>query len=262
VLPEAAGTGHPASELAQTPSGGLFVYTYLHTILVDLINMLQYKEGFMGITNFFSSISFGSWMEIGIGLFALISGFMVGWKRKGCNIKKKKQKANKETNWFIHSQIHELLTELRFSTDAARAQLAQFHNGEYFMDGVSMRKMSLTHESLAKGVSADSDRLQGMLISLFSPLIGKVLEDEAHLHLTKDDKDCYFKNFLVSGSIVSYMVLPVRCENSVCGFLMLQWGSPAKTKLTQKNMSIVVEKMEETRNQIQIQLDEQLRTVH
>jgi hypothetical protein len=216
----------------------------------------------MGMTNFFSSITFGSWIDIGIALFALISGFMIGWKKKSSTIKKNKQKANKQTNWYIHSQIHELLTELRFSTDAARAQLVQFHNGEYFMDGVSMRKMSLTHESLAKGVSADGDRLQGMLISLFTPLIGKILEDAAHLHLTKEDKDSYFKNFLVSGSIVSYMVLPVRCENNVCGFLMLQWGSSAKTKSTEKNMSIVVEKMEETRNQIQIQLDEQLRTVH
>jgi hypothetical protein len=57
---------------------------------------------------------------------------------------------------FIHSEIHEMLTELRVLTDSARAQIIQFHNGEYFMDGVSMRKFSVTHESLEKGIDSDA----------------------------------------------------------------------------------------------------------
>jgi hypothetical protein len=45
----------------------------------------------------------------------------------------------------IHTEIHELLTELRVTTKCMRASILQFHNGEYTMDGISMRKFSVTH---------------------------------------------------------------------------------------------------------------------
>jgi hypothetical protein len=63
------------------------------------------------------------------------------------------------------------LTELRVKVDCARAQIVQFHNGEYFMDGISMKKLSLTHESLSKGVSEEAGKTTNILISLFTPLM-------------------------------------------------------------------------------------------
>ena len=206
-----------------------------------------------------TGFSFSGWMEIGGALFALISGFALGWWRNMCSIRKKKQKTDKEIDWHIHSQIHETLTELRYSTDAARAQLVQFHNGEYFMDGVSMRKMSLTHESLSKGVSGEGDRLKGLLVSLFTPLMGKVIENSPILYHTKDDKDCFFKNFFESGSILTYMVLPVNYQNKISGYVIIEWCSVSKSKYAEKHYSEISEKLLDARNQIQIQLDEQLR---
>ena len=66
--------------------------------------------------------------------------------------KKMKKEFIKDNFIQIHTEIHELLTELRVLTDSARTQVIQFHNGEYFIDGISMRKFSLTHESVEKGI--------------------------------------------------------------------------------------------------------------
>lgn len=206
-----------------------------------------------------TGISLPMWAEIGIAIFTLISGVLIGWWRQTVKTKTRNKKLSKEINWHIHSQIHELLTELRFGTDAARAQLIQFHNGGYFMDGVSMGKLSLTHESLSKGVSADGDRLQSLLLSLFTPLIGKVIEDSPIFYHTKDDKDSFFKNFIMSGSVASYVVLPVRYENNISGYIMLQWCSPVKSKGAEKDSINLSGLIKDTRNQIQIHLDEQLR---
>jgi hypothetical protein len=250
--------------------------TKRHTNAIYYINCCFYKYGAFGVFYYFiillfnnkeypmdlvTGVSLPMWMDIGLGISALVFGFFVGaWRQVATN--RKKNKANKNINWQVHSQIHELLTELRFSTDAARTQLVQFHNGEYFMDGVSMRKLSLTHESVSKGVSEGGERLHGFLLSLFTPLVGKVLDDVAVLHHTKQEKDSFFKNFFLAENIDSYMVLPIKHSGMSSGYVIVQWCSPAKTKSVQKKVEDIAEFMLETRNQIQIQLDDQMRTVH
>lgn len=86
--------------------------------------------------------------EYGIATASFLVGAYYGIKKIKEKLFSNKKKKECKQYWNIHSEIHEILTELRIRTDAARAQIIQFHNGEYFMDGVSMKKMSLTHESL------------------------------------------------------------------------------------------------------------------
>jgi transcriptional regulator with GAF, ATPase, and Fis domain len=250
------GIGHPASELTQTPERGFVVFINKVSYEFFIIMLLNNKDNSMDVI---TGISLPMWGEIGLAAGALGVGFIVGLFRQFL-VNRKKSKQSKEIDWQIHSQIHELLTELRVSSDSARSQLIQFHNGEYFMDGVSMRKMSLTHESVSKGVSVDGDRLHGLLMTLFTPLIGKVLEDKPVLHHTKQDKDSFSKNFFLAENVDSYIVLPIRHENKTSGYLIVQWGSPSKTKSIEKNIEYISKIINETRNQIQVQLDEQLRS--
>ena len=85
-----------------------------------------------------------NWSEDFTGVFehwsiwvAIVSAVILG----GIKSFKKIKKAWHTDDFIqIHSEIHEFLTELRVVTDAARTQVIQFHNGEYFMDGISMRK--------------------------------------------------------------------------------------------------------------------------
>ena len=53
-----------------------------------------------------------------------------------------KDRENNDNSFItVHGEIHEVLTELRVLTDSARAQVIQFHNGEYFMDGVDRKSV-------------------------------------------------------------------------------------------------------------------------
>ena len=152
---------------------------------------------------------------------AVASAVLLG----GIKLWKKIKKAFISADDFIqiHSEIHELLTELRVLTDSARTQLIQFHNGEYFMDGISMRKFSLTHESVEKGVESDGSRIQGYLCSMFLPLLQLLIEDNGKIRYTVDLKDCYAKQYFESRNVEAFSLLPIRFNNIITGFMLIQW---------------------------------------
>jgi len=157
----------------------------------------------------------------------------------------------------IHSEIHEELTELRVLTDAARTQIIQFHNGEYFMDGVSMRKFSVTHESLEKGVDSDANRIKGLLCSMFVPLLNFVTMDDPKIHYTTDLNNSYLKQYLESRNVEAFAVLPIKLLNQITGFIIVQWCSSMKAESIDEVYSM--KEMTKIRNQITAQLGQQKR---
>jgi len=166
---------------------------------------------------------FESWSITIAIIFAVAIGLIKG-------IKKYKDVFTTDNFITVHSGIHELLTELRVLTDSARAQVIQFHNGEYFMDGISMRKFSLTHESVEKGIESDGERMQGLLCSMFLPLLLLVVEDESKIHFTVDLKDSHVKQYLESRNVEAFSVLPLRKQNQMTGFTIIQWCSGNKAE--------------------------------
>jgi hypothetical protein len=180
---------------------------------------------------------------------ALVVGGLRGWK--------KIKTAWKDNFIVVHSEIHENLTELRVLTDAARSQVIQFHNGEYFMDGISMRKFSLTHESVEKGVESDGERLQGYLCSMFLPLLLLINENNPKIHYTSDLPENYVKQYLESRNVEAFSVLPIRINNMITGFVMNQWCSGNKAeKIDQVYASAELRKVT---NSITVQLAQQKR---
>ena len=155
---------------------------------------------------------------------AIMFGAWKAWKKYSHEFGKNDNFIN------IHTEIHEMLTELRVVTDAARAQVIQFHNGEYFMDGVSMRKFSLTHESLAIGIDSDANRIKNLLCSMFVPLLNLVLEDTPKVYYTVDLKNSYLKQYLESRNVEAFSVLPITIQNAKTGFIMVQWCSSLKAE--------------------------------
>lgn len=177
---------------------------------------------------------------------AIAFGFTI-WKAA------KKHKKDYQTAFTqIHSEIHELLTELRIVTDSARTQVIQLHNGDYFMDGVSMRKFSVTHESLERGIDSCANRMNSVLCSLFIPLLTLVLEDSAKIHYVTDQKDSYFKQFFESRNIEAFSVLPLKVKNQITGFLLVQWCN--SNKIDNIEPVFIGHQVEKIRNSIQVQL--------
>ena len=193
------------------------------------------------------------WLELGMAISLIGIGYIVGL------IKKQFAHKNKSltVSWSTHSQIHELLTELRVKVDCARAQIVQFHNGEYFMDGISMKKLSLTHESLSKGVSEEAGKTTNILISLFTPLMEKVLKDTVEVYRTTDDDNGICKHMMMANNTVAYAVLPLRHKNSVSGYIIIDWCSEIKAKRI--NLDEVIQFLSEARDYTQVYLKDILK---
>ena len=193
------------------------------------------------------------WFQIGVSAIALLSGIIYAIRK----LLKKRKHEMYMSFWSTHSQIHETLTELRVLNDCARVHLVQFHNGEYFLDGVSMKKLSLTHESVNKGTSGEGDKIQGLLISRFLPLIQKLIQEDSSLSLVEDMEESYFKQFMTSGSILAFIVLPIKYRGMTTGYVMCQWCSWEKLdKLDEKSSTSA---LEYAKNTIEVLLSQQLR---
>ena len=184
---------------------------------------------------------------------AIVAAFIFAtyksWKRYS------KEFGSNDNFIILHSEIHEQLTELRVLTDAARTQIIQFHNGEYFMDGVSMRKFSVTHESLEKGIDSDANRIKGLLCSMFIPLLNCIVADNSKIHYTVDLNNSYLKQYLESRNVEAFSVLPIKLLNQITGFIMVQWCSSLKAERIDETFSMG--QIIKTRNQITAQLGQQ-----
>jgi hypothetical protein len=190
------------------------------------------------------------------GYVAVVCAMLFGGWKAWTKFQKERKK-NNDNFITVHGEIHEVLTELRVLTDSARAQVIQLHNGEYFMDGVSMMKFSLTHESLEKGIESDVNRIKGVLCSMFVPLLNLVLEDNPKIHYTVDLKNTYFKQYLESRSVEAFSVLPIRIQNQTTAFIMVQWCSGLKAERIDETFSM--NELTKIRNQITAQLGQQKR---
>lgn len=150
---------------------------------------------------------------------------------------KKFWKSRKKTDNFImiHSEINELLTELRLTSNSMRASVLQFHNGEYFMDGISMRKFSITHESSHKGYTSQILKFKNTLCSLFIPLLTRILENKPMIYcVAAMPANSYTKHFFEDEHISHIACLPVKNKNVNVGFVLVQWHKDYAADLAQE----------------------------
>lgn len=150
---------------------------------------------------------------------------------------KKFWKSRKKTDNFImiHSEINELLTELRLTSNSMRASVLQFHNGEYFMDGISMRKFSITHESSHKGYTSQILKFKNTLCSLFIPLLTRILENKPMIYcVAAMPANSYTKHFFEDEHISHIACLPVKNKNINVGFVLVQWHKDYAPDLAQE----------------------------
>jgi hypothetical protein len=174
----------------------------------------------------------------------------------GYGIKKFWKPKDKSDNFIaIHTEIHELLTELRLTGKSMRATILQFHNGEYFMDGISMRKFSITHESAHRGYISQAVKFKNVLCSLFIPLLNKVIEDKAIIYQVAGMSESYAKHFFEDENISHYSVLPLKNKNITVGFVLLQWHFDFPPEL--ENEEAIMKHFDTIRDSIQIQLSYQ-----
>ena len=186
----------------------------------------------------------------------IISLIMVGILGSIYGIIKFIQNKHKDDNFIaIHTEIHELLTELRVTTKSLRASILQFHNGDYTMDGVSMRKFSVTHESTQRGFTSQVLKLKASLCSMFIPLLCHVIENKNLVYPTRALPDSYVKGFLEDENILNYACLPIKNKGTNVGFVMLQWDDGYEPKIEEQE--ILMKHFKAIKESIEIQLSHQ-----
>ena len=171
---------------------------------------------------------------------------------------KKFWKSRKKTDNFIliHSEINEYLTELRLTSNSMRASVLQFHNGEYFMDGISMRKFSITHESSHKGYTSQALKFKNTLCSLFIPLLTRVLENKPIIYSVEAmPSNSYAKHFFEDEYISHIACLPLKNKNINVGFILIQWHKDYEPDLAQEEK--LMTHFKSVRDSIEVQLSYQ-----
>jgi len=202
---------------------------------------------------------FGSWMEIGMAAAVVLIGmacvFIPIIRRLRLDRPLNTLKYPTSFNWDIHTRVHETLTELRVKTDSARTQVIQFHNGGQFLDGISMKKFSCTHESINVGVSPEGDYKKELIITRFMPLLDLVKNNDPELYIVDALEDTYTKQYLQNTNVIGFSILPLRKKNEILGYLMCEWCSWGK--VDEVDEAVVKEEMVLARNSIEVQLNEQ-----
>jgi hypothetical protein len=205
--------------------------------------------------DFIPQLSLPVWAEAIIYIGAIAIAYIIGKFRE----KKKRirnDKYNAEINWEVHSQIHEFLTELRVKSHAGRAQVIQFHNGEYYMDGISMRKFSVSHESGYKGYYPQVLKFKNSLCSLFTVLLTVIMENKPLIHSVESLSDHgHTKHFFEDEFISHFAALPLKNKGIVVGFILVQWHKDYPPTLDQEEGFIAL--FEDIHNSIQIDLARQ-----
>ena len=207
---------------------------------------------------------FGSWIEIGMAIAAVVIGFVMIGSPHIRRFKNKPRNKNidypKNFNWDIHTRIHEVLTELRVRTDCARTQLVQFHNGGDFLDGISMKKMSLTHESLTLGVSSAIDYTKDIPLSMCVSGLSLLKEDAAKLHIVEQLEDSWCKHFYQNHQVIAMAFLPIRTNNQILGYISCHWCSWSKTD--EVDEITIEQELESSRDIIEMELHHQIGSMH
>ena len=167
-----------------------------------------------------------------------------------------KSKTKTDNFILIHSEINERLTELRVASNSMRASVMQFHNGEYYMDGISMRKFSVSHESSHKGYTSQAFKFKNTLCSLFIPLITKVLENRPLIYSVEAlPENSYVKHFFEDEFTSHFACLPLKNKNINVGFILVQWHKDYAPDLVQEQN--LMNHFEEVRGSIELQLSYQ-----
>ena len=176
---------------------------------------------------FFNIDVFGSWMDVGLAVGMFVIGFAFVFKSilglrksRGCS-------PFKQQSIAVHSRVHEHLTELRVLTGAGRAQICMFHNGGTFESGSSMKKFSVTHESLALAIESTLQKKKEMVVSAFTHLIEHVSKDDPSPLIVNQMEDSFWKSFLISQRVLMTCNLPIFCQakGTIVGYLCLEWCS-------------------------------------
>ena len=203
----------------------------------------------------------GSWMEIGMAVLALAAGFVMVYPIVKMIII---NKLSSDKNWDPtcsrfrekNQKMQDSLAELRITLDCGRACLLQFHNGGTYLDGTSIKKFSLTHESCDVGVFETYRERQDTLMTQHLDVLSILSESDAGPRLVNDLNDSSFKRQLENTGALIFSLYPVKSvkNGKTTGMILVEWTD--WNKIEHLSDDIIILSMEEGSRKIEPHLYE------
>jgi hypothetical protein len=153
-------------------------------------------------------------------LTGIAGPLILAWVRHGLNRKKiELEKRKKEFEHAIETQgiVNKALDSLLVKYDLDRIWLAQFHNGgNYYPGNKSMKKMSVSFESVAPGVSSDIMKMQNLPVSFFSTILQRLNSgQESFVVDVTTEEDYALRSFWENRGVTSVYLFPIICIGGV-----------------------------------------------
>jgi hypothetical protein len=131
-----------------------------------------------------------------------------------------------------HSSIVTALEYVLEETEADRAYVLEFHNGEHYFSGRSQQKVSCTYEVVSEGISAECHKIQNIRTSNFHGLIKDIASEKTFAcpDLKEYTEDIAFKSFLESKGVKSIFARPIKTLNGkILGIIALEYVKENRT---------------------------------
>jgi len=178
-----------------------------------------------------------TWSAVWVGLSQVAAWTLFGavmytaWKVRGYVV-------NRE--WTITrtvgniTQVVERLAELRSALGADRACVFQFHNGDYFINGSPILRMSCTHESVAPGVAGIKVHSRDIMVNHVVESLEFLQEfDRTSLPSVLDITglpECFYKSAVLSQGVETVVQYPLYKEEHVVGLVGVSFHKQTNPK--------------------------------
>ena len=115
--------------------------------------------------------------------------------------------------------IQAWLEDFRERYDFERASIFQFHNGGKFFQGKSMKKFSMSYESVAPGYEKMKRNMQNILTSEYPHWVGDMLKRKCFSYLVTELESKERKE-LESMGVEQLVIVPIHClRGTLIGFI-------------------------------------------
>lgn len=156
----------------------------------------------------------------GLAIFAGIGLLVIYLKRK---LSAMMANGVLSKNIEANRQVYKLLVELRVRLQADRLAIFMFHNGDCYINGNSILKVSCAYEDLAAGISSERANSQGVLVSTvqeaFDFLVDKNSRKQIAVIMTRDLPPGYYKAVMNSQGVRMILKYPLLKGDKIIGML-------------------------------------------
>lgn len=125
-----------------------------------------------------------------------------------------------------HGNVATALNFVMSETQADRAYVLEFHNGEHYFSGRSQQKLSCTYECVNDGISVESQSLQNIRVSNLHGLMSHIAQEKTFCCQDADlySGDLTFKSTLQSKGVKSMFARPIKTLNGkIIGVICLEY---------------------------------------